>query len=52
LTYKGKRVALLSKNRLRTLYTTRAAITTEELPGLPASPEAAPATEAAAEKTE
>lgn len=46
LTYKGKRVALLSKNRLRTLYATRAAITAEELPGLPGSPEAAPTTEA------
>jgi hypothetical protein len=42
LTYKGKRVALISKNRLRTLYATRAAITGEELPGLPGSPEAAP----------
>jgi hypothetical protein len=52
LTYKGKRLALLSKNRLRTLYATRAAITGEELPGLPGSPEAAPATAAPAEKTE
>jgi hypothetical protein len=55
LTYKGKRVALLSKNRLRTLYATRAAITGEELPGLPGSADPAappPATAAPAEKTE
>lgn len=40
LTYNGKPVALLSKNRLRLMYATRAAITGEELPGLPADPTA------------